>query len=477
MNNSAKNLCIFRIVDGLCEGLSHFSGTSRAALIYAENPDDPIRIYDPQNLLEGHEPKLKELYLRSDGWRRDAPDPDDLKSMRHIYPEKNLHLAGLISYGGRTHSIFYQMWFTEHHPDMCSIGPTERWLEHAACLLSHDFANEDALYLGSSRYVIREYRTHAVRDHIRDEMNFMFGWDTQMEVYPILDSILGISKTPEEGAWPRGKLVFVEPSDLSKLVFLVRFPRFERPSIKNFKHVRKLLIASEESDRALVSDGKTVIGVGVGKMPLCRISAEFRGGYGFLRLAGKPVSSFSDGSFNSSTREPKLVALEEALIEARIDHSASHALFKIASKIVRQAKELKYGCTLILDLNDEPLEISGQKLEEPIDLQQEHFFDLARSLAKVDGALHIRTDLRMHAFACLLDGRAIPGEDRSRGARFNSALRFTSQHPNLIVVVLSSDKRVSVIQGGVELTSLCEWKSFSEFVTPPPTLEEWLRKQ
>jgi len=45
------------------------------------------------------------------------------------------------------------------------------------------------------------------------------------------------------------------------------------------------------------------------------------------------------------------------------------------------------------------------------------------------------------------------------------------------VVVLSSDKRVSVIQGGVELTSLCEWKSFSEFVTPPPTLEEWIRKQ
>jgi hypothetical protein len=308
-------------------------------------------------------------------------------------------------------------------------------------------------------------------------MNFMFGWDTKMEVYPILDAILGVSKTPEEGAWPRGKLVFVEPSDLSSLNFLVRFPRFERPSIKNFKHVRKLLIASEESDRVLVSDGKTAVGVAVGQLPLCRISAEFGGGHGFLRLAGKLVCSFSDGSFNSSTREPKLVALEEALIEVRLDQSATHALFKITSRIVRQARELKYGCTVILDLNDEPLETSGQKLEEPIDLQQEHLFDLAKSLAKVDGALHIRADLCLHAFACLLDGRAIPGEDRSRGARFNSALRFTAQHPNLIVVVLSSDKRVSVIQGGLELTSLCEWKSFSEFVTPPPTMEEWLQKQ
>jgi hypothetical protein len=46
-------------------------------------------------------------------------------------------LAGLISCGGRSSSVFFQMWFTDHHPDMCSIGPTERWLEHAAWRFSH----------------------------------------------------------------------------------------------------------------------------------------------------------------------------------------------------------------------------------------------------------------------------------------------------------------------------------------------------
>jgi hypothetical protein len=51
--------------------------------------------------------------------------------MRHIFPEKNLELAGLISCGGRTHAIFY-----------------------------------------------------------RDELNIMFGWDTQMEVYPTLEEWL-----------------------------------------------------------------------------------------------------------------------------------------------------------------------------------------------------------------------------------------------------------------------------------------------
>ena len=68
-NDSIKNLYLFHITDGLRQGLSHFSGPSRVALIYAEKDVDPIRIYDPHDLLRGHEPKLEEIYLSSEGWR------------------------------------------------------------------------------------------------------------------------------------------------------------------------------------------------------------------------------------------------------------------------------------------------------------------------------------------------------------------------------------------------------------------------
>ena len=95
-----------------------------------------------------------------------------------IHPHKNLELSGLISYGGTTRSIFYQMWFTEHHPDMCGIGPTERWLEQAIFLLSHDFVFREALYAATSSYVMRGYATHAVRDYLLDGLNLMVGWDT-----------------------------------------------------------------------------------------------------------------------------------------------------------------------------------------------------------------------------------------------------------------------------------------------------------
>ncbi len=44
----------------------------------------------------------------------------------------------------------------ESYPDMCSTGPTERWLEHAAWLLSHDLSSDNKFCTGASGYVLRE---------------------------------------------------------------------------------------------------------------------------------------------------------------------------------------------------------------------------------------------------------------------------------------------------------------------------------
>ena len=54
--------CIEDTIDGPQDGLSHFSGSSRAAVIYAITPDDPMRIYDPQNLLRG-QMRFRDLLL------------------------------------------------------------------------------------------------------------------------------------------------------------------------------------------------------------------------------------------------------------------------------------------------------------------------------------------------------------------------------------------------------------------------------
>ena len=466
--------CLNDTMDGVRDGLSHFSGASRVATILILKPEDTVYVHDPQNLLRGHEPKLKELYLDNQSWLMNYSLPAYQSRFGHMVSEKNLQLAGLISQGGRSQPVFYQMWFTEHHPDMCSISPTERWLEHAAWRLSHDLANESELYTGISGSFLREYATHAVRDCIVDHMNVTLGWDTQLRIYPTLDAVLQISRTREEGAWPRGKLLFAEQRTLGGLAFLARFPEKDTPLLENAKHVRKLLIAVENSTRYLISDGRHIVGIGDGALPDFCVMADFRGQYGYLNIGQQPVCSFSGGTFLSTTFRAKLVQVEEALLESDLDSDTSSVLFQTVSQLVHHAEKKRIGCTLVVDLNWTPVYIAGQKLDRPLDLKAPYFFDLARSLLSVDGALHISRDIHLVGFACLLDGQAMPGEDRARGARFNSALRFTAAHPSVLVIVVSADRPVSIIQEGVEISAQCQYSPVPTCNQLPLALADWL---
>ncbi|MGC9195147.1 MAG: DNA integrity scanning protein DisA nucleotide-binding domain protein [Syntrophobacteraceae bacterium] len=465
---------IFHIHEALSQGLSHFSGPSRAALIYSERPEGPLRIYDPQGLMDAWESLLEKIYLKSDTWRQCQSSIVEGGLPVHTLPQKGLDLAGLVSRGGRAMSLFYQMWFTEEHSTLCSTGPVERWLEHAACLLAHDWADEQWFYTRNSYYVIREYARHAIRDYVQDRLDGKFGLENRIDVYPILDAVLAISKTREEGAWPRGIVVFVDPAKIESLRYMVRFPNPEKLRLSNFKHVRKLMLAVENSDRKLISDGQKIIGVVRETLPQSRLTADYRGGHGFLRISGSAVCSFSDGRFHSANRKPNLVHLEELFLECPVLQSRRHALFKIVSSIVERAGEQRHGATLVIDLRPRPIPISGQKLENPIDLSDDTMLDLAKSLSKVDGALHIGADLRLHGFACLLDGKSIQGENRARGARFNSALRFSAAHEDLIVVVVSSDRPVSVIHKGIDVSAAPDWEPLTLSCVKPPILEEWL---
>lgn len=232
----------------------------------------------------------------------------------------------------------------------------------------------------------------------------------------------------------------------------------------------------ERSSRKLVSDGRCVVGIAAVPPTNNSISAQFKGDWGLVYLGGEPVCSFADAKFSSTNYKPNLVHLEEYLLEQDLDPDIRHHLFQLVTQMISTANHRSHGCTLVLDFNDEPVRITGQTLEEPLDLHEPEIRGLARSLTKLDGAVHICKDLKLHGFACLLDGKAVSGENRARGARFNSALRFTAKHDNLIVIVVSADKPVSIIQRGVELTAICEWKQLFSCVTTPPTFDKWIEE-
>ena len=443
--------CIRETLQGLRDGLSHFSGESRAALIFALERGGELRIYDPQNLLRGYEPKLQAIYLESDDWRGSIMEAQGSRRFNYIETLPNLRLDGLVSLGGSSGPVYYQMWFTEHHPNICSLGPTECWLEHAVLRFSHDMDNDSDLYTGISGAFLREYATHAVHDCIVDKAGLSLGLDVAIHVYPILDAVLGISKTSEEGVRPIGSLTFIEPRFLQNIRFLAKFNKAELPPLSNYKHVRKLLQAVEHSNRTLVSDGQNILGITESNIQEFHITAEFNGKLGFLSAGRELICSFHDGSYSSDIHRAKLFEVEEALLDFDIEPEVRNDMFQIIAALVHNAEDNKFGCTFVIDLATEPTPTAGQSLTPPIDLRQPNKLQLAAALSKVDGALHIRANLHLHAFACLLDGHRVPNENRARGARYNSALRFTAQHPETIVVVVSSDRPVSIFRMGMEI--------------------------
>ena len=467
--------CISDIIHGLQEGLSEFSGPSRIASIYCLSPQSQLFISDPQNLLRNYDPILKKIFMEERKWCADVGLKNDKTKFAHILAEKNMQLDGLISYGGRSGSVFYQMWFTEHHPNICSTGPTERWLEHAVLRFSHDMANDEALYTGISGNFLKEYSSHAVRDHLIDEGNLHLGLDSEIRIYPVLRAILGISKTVEEGALPLGRLLFVEPKLMNQVSFLARFRENERPQLENFKHVRKLLQSVEGSRNNLVSDGISIVGIATGNHLDFSILVDFHRRYGFIRTNTQTVCSFSDGRFHSTTNRAKLVEVEEVLLETKsLSSDCASKLFHIIAALVHHAEKASHGSTLVIDLGSPPLNIPGQKFDHPLNLSEERLLRLACSLSAVDGALHISANCDLNAFSCLLDGHAIPGEDLARGARYNSALRFSKKHKNVVVVVVSSDRPVSVIRRGIEINGQCIWRAPKSCIFPSLLLEEWL---
>lgn len=466
--------CITDTLAGLREGLSRFSGKSRSAVIFAIGEDDSLQICDPQNLLNGYEPKLEHIYLKSREWRGESYRRYDRKMFNHIDQVENLKLDGLISYGGRSGAVYYQMWFTEHHPDMCSIGPTERWLEHAVLRFSHDMANESVLYTGISGSFLREYTTHAVRDYIVDCVNLRLGYDSHVRIYQVLESVLGISKTPEEGAVPHGELVFVEPRLIEQLNFIARFRTDQQPQLNHYKHIRKLLLSVESSNNKLVSNGSRILGICDRNLPHFCLVADFQGKLGFLRFNDELICSFEDGSFSSTTHRAKLFEVEEILLDYDLDTSVRNQLFQVVAALVHNAETNGFGCTLVVDLEHDYSPLSGQLLDPPIDLQQPERLALAAGLSKTDGGLHIRADLLLHGFACLLDGLSIPGEDRARGARYNSALRFTAIRRDTIIIVVSSDRPVSVIYRGTEARKRQTFAAKERCSLFPEPLAQWL---
>jgi hypothetical protein len=469
------HLAVFHLLRGLQQGLSRFSGQSRVALVMAVERDGPLSVWDPQDLLEEHQREIFDYYIRRSAWTQNLIRVDDSPgdSGKSVGCAR---LPGIIGVGYTSAGVYYQAWFAEHHPRAPGSGVIDRWLKHAAYVLSCEPFRwgRPRIHPRTLGTALEWYTLQAIQGYLESELSSMVGRGTRLSIDDVLSDIAGISTTYEEGRRASGKLVIVEEELLPNFNFLATFPQSDTLRLGNWKHTRKLLSTVQDTPLGLVTDGHRIVGISGGKLPAYALSVEFKSGRGEISLNKVPVCTVSDGRFYSSRLTPNLEALGTALNRIGLRATATKRLLAIVSRIAETAIQERHGCTLVIDPTKTPRDLGGQRMEPAIDLKQAKLMRLAFSMAKVDGALHIDVRGFLHAFGCILEGASVHNEDHSRGARFNSALRFSAVNQNLVPVVISEDRHLFVFLHGIHLTEPSVYPPIAEIKARPTPLSEWL---
>ena len=254
-----------------------------------------------------------------------------------------------------------------------------------------------------------------------------------------------ISSLRYEGAEGVGKLLLARRGHPNiEEVFALTCPT----ELTDYRAVRKLLEMTTP-DVHLLADGENVYALGkqIGHYDAVREDLFvinfvthyawelLHAGHILMRshygLPGLPRTRLSRSAFRKSlkrtfalTDAPKVERLWDVVLEAsRQKHGT---LLVITTEALAEADRLKLQCTLI----------------EPVPLTPL----ITRLVTSIDGAVLLDPEGYCYSIGVILDGRASGRGDGTRGARYNSALRYveSSDYP-CIAVVVSEDGMVDVI--------------------------------
>ncbi|UYZ58961.1 DNA integrity scanning protein DisA nucleotide-binding domain protein [Hymenobacter latericus] len=218
--------------------------------------------------------------------------------------------------------------------------------------------------------------------------------------------------------------------------------------LSDYRAVRKLLQMTS-NDVSLLSDGENVYALGrqVGNYDSSREDLfvisflhhyvwEFRhGGQVIMRSSygqpSLPQTRLSRSEFRQGLRQTfgltdpaKVERLWDVLVEASRQQSGT--LVVITTEALAEADRLKLQCTLI----------------EPVPLTPL----ITRLVTAIDGAVLIDPEAYCYSIGVILDGKASGRGSSTRGARYNSALRYVESSPYpCMAIVVSEDGLVDIL--------------------------------
>jgi hypothetical protein len=210
---------------------------------------------------------------------------------------------------------------------------------------------------------------------------------------------------------------------------------------------RKLLETSRADGQSLLTDGEELYGLG-----------RLKPGYPVDSESIFQVQVLGDGNWELQHAKHRLATVkygEPRLPAERVDRDRFVDLcLRIFGecktdtlwKLVMASADASHGTMLVIsaDASAEADRLQHQALViSPASLS----VGLARQFTDIDGALLVDQAGRCHAAGLLLDGIATNRGDRSRGARYNSAVRYLSmpERGPTVILLVSEDKMINLL--------------------------------
>ena len=269
----------------------------------------------------------------------------------------------------------------------------------------------------------------------------------------IFNQVNNISSLYYESNVSKGEIIVIEKrylekkhSNIEKIMLLE-----SKVTLKNKRLIRKLLEISHKNI-SLLSDGKFIYGIGrilnkEFKDDLFRF--KFKGVYEWeFFYNDKKILKVDYEKIKLPTNKVTYSVFKKRINEL-FDDMGIKNITKLYSILLGATKQ-KHGTMLI---------ISPNARSETIRLKSQCFrvkakklnAEIIKEITAIDGAVLIDTECYCYGIGAILDGMASSKGDTSRGARYNSAIRYVEtinkneKYSDCLAIVISEDGYVDLI--------------------------------
>lgn len=343
----------------------------------------------------------------------------------------------------------------ERPPHLMSVEPLRVWMSRCGA----EFASDLSMFMSDPKFdpqLSRGEERFAHFDHLAVGECLSVGRTKDRTIsdflrYTSFENFLRLLRSllilREEGRPVRGDLA-VRLDDAGA----AEWPISVTASLEDSKLVGKLLLSSPPGT-CLLGNSRGVLGFHRTNRLASRVlRAEIREAEVRMFWRGSPLACLRGGELCGVDLTGEQHGFVEALARELAAEGASSDLAAPIVDIVSTSVASGRGCSVVV--GSEKIARMGIALGASSFIQGRRGRDAGASLTAADGAIVVGRDGRLCAFACLLDGAAQPRlEQRSRGARHNSVIRFTAAH-RAIAVVASVDGGISLYRRGRQVYPL-----------------------